>query len=110
VPATATLAKPISVVISLENLGNIQASGSLDVLFETSASASGTNPIQVGNLTTTIKLAPGKTQILHLKPVIASGSPTGEMYLIAVVDPANVFSDIDLANNTVISSSAIKIG
>jgi cyclophilin family peptidyl-prolyl cis-trans isomerase len=110
VPASGKIGKSISVTLSLGNLGNELAAGKLQIAFAFSSSSTGANPFAAATLQSAIKLPAGKTQILHLKVPVAAGTPAGAVYAIATLDPANLFGDVNLANNTVISSSAITLG
>ena len=109
VPASAATGKSITVALSLNNLGNIIAAGHLEIAFIGSASSNGSNPFALATLQTTIRLQPGKIQIVHLKVPVPAGVPLGTMYLTADVDPSNAFDETDLTNNVVVSGSAIKI-
>jgi hypothetical protein len=64
--------------MTLANDGQTSAAGVLDILFELSTSANGSNPFQVANITTRISLAPGGSKSVTLSVPVALGSPSGD--------------------------------
>ena len=102
-----TLGSVFSVTLDVTNHGNKTAQGTLDTLFEMSTSGNGSNPFQVANVTVPIKIKPGASEILHLNVPTALGGPTGEEYIVAVLDPMNAFDEPSLSNNTAISLTRV---
>jgi hypothetical protein len=109
VPAAGHLGSTISVTLDVSNIGNETAKGTLATLFELSTSANGANPFQVATLTKHISITAGKSELLHLRVPVALGSPSGNQFIVAVLDPSNVFNDSNLANNTAISAAPVSL-
>lgn len=108
VPAVARLGGKISVALDVTNGGNETAKGTLAILFELSTASDGSNPVQVATLTQRINIKAGKSKVLHLHVPVALGAPSGNQFIAAVLDPANVFNDTNLANNTAISTTPVS--
>lgn len=109
VPAAGQVGKSISVTLEVTNDGNISAAGNLQIAFSASTASNGANPFSLETVSTRINLAPGRTQAVHVKVSLPLGMPTGQLYLVSTLDPNDVFNDVDLANNTAISSSFITV-
>jgi CARDB protein len=107
VPSVAHLGGKISVTLDVSNHGNEIATGTLDTLFELSSNSAGSNPFQVANVGAHIKLKPGASAKLHLNVPVALGSPSGNQFIVAVVDPSDRFNDSNLANNVAISAAPV---
>jgi len=107
-PAAATAGKKFSAAIVVTNTGNVPAAGPLDVVI--SASTDGTLADaagQVASFTKKVNIKPGKSTTLRisgLTPLTA-----GAYFLIAQVDPNNVFGSPDIAGNTFVSATAISV-
>jgi cyclophilin family peptidyl-prolyl cis-trans isomerase len=110
VPGTATIGKTISVTLDVTNSGNTTAAGLLDILFSASAASTGADPVQLAALTQHINLKPGGKITLHLKVPVASGTTAGQQYLVATIDPNDVFNSSGVTNNTTITPTAITFG
>jgi hypothetical protein len=109
-PAVGHPGGRISVTLDVSNLGNETATGTLDALFELSSSSNGSNPFQVANTTTHIRIKAGSAEKLHLSVPVALGSPSGNQFIVAVLDPNNVFNDSNPGNNTAISAAPVSFG
>jgi hypothetical protein len=96
-PGPATEGKKLKVSLSLTEAGNIPVT-SLDILFELSVDGN-SNPFQLANVVAKAKLEPNKPAVVSLSVPIALGGPTGQQYLIAVLDPRDVLNDVNLSNN-----------
>jgi hypothetical protein len=107
-PPTGHLGQKIPVSISVSNFGNIAATGTLDVLFELSSTSDGANPFQAANVSTHINIKPSTTKKLHLRVLVPLGASSGNQYIIATVDPSDVFNDTNLANNVAISTAPVS--
>jgi len=108
VPATARIGAKTSVTLDVTNHGNVTATGKLDTLFDLSANSDGSDPFQVANVTAHISIKPGVTAILHLSVPVALGSPSGDQFIVAVVDPQDVFNDTNPDNNTAVSATPVS--
>ena len=108
IPTSVALGHTFNVTMTLTNDGLTSAAGVLDILFELSSSSNGSNPFQVANVTTRISLAPGGSKSVTLSVPVALGSLTGDMYLMAVIDPMDAFHDVNMSNNITISTTRIS--
>jgi hypothetical protein len=108
VPGIGHLGHKINVTLDVTNLGNETAKGTLDTLFELSVNIGGSNPFQVATLTKHINLKAGGSVKLHLSVPVALGSPSGNQFIVAVLDPNDLFNDSNLANNTAISAAPVS--
>ncbi len=109
VPPTATLGRTLPVALVVKNNGAATAHGTLDVLFEVSGSPTGSNPFQLANMTSPIKLKPDQSVKLNLKVPLALGMPTGNAYIVAVVDPADAFNESNTSDKVSVSSNRVNI-
>ncbi len=109
VPTTATQGQTLPVALVVKNNGTATAHGTLDVLFELSGSSTGSNAIQLANMTSPIKLKPGQSVKLNLKVPLAPGMPTGNAYIVAVVDPADAFNESNTSDKVSVSSNRVNI-
>ena len=108
-PSTATLGQTFPVSLVVKNSGTATAHGSLDVLFEYSASETGSNPFQVANIVSAIDLKPAQSAKLNLKVPLALGSPSGYEYIVAVVDPMDVFNESNTSDKVSVSARPVDI-
>jgi hypothetical protein len=108
VPATGHLGSKISVNLNIKNLGNEIADGTLDTLFELSQSSDGADAVQVATLTSHINLKPNASEKLHLSVPVALGSPSGNQFVVAVLDPNDVFNESPTSNNTAVSAVPVS--
>ena len=98
-PGNGRVGHKIPVTVQVTNSGNIPAKGSLGVEFGLSLSNAGTSPVALGTLSKPISIKPGQSKVIHFSVPLAVGLPTGNQYIVADVDPNNVFLDPNLANN-----------
>jgi hypothetical protein len=108
VPSVVHLGGKMNATLNVSNHGNETATGTLGTLFALSTNSDGSNPFTVATLTKHINLKPGATTKLHLSVPVALGSPSGNQFIVAVVDPSDVFNDSNLANNTAVSTSPVS--
>jgi len=109
VPRSAASGETLAVTIVVKNNGRKTASGTLPILFEVSDYHSGANPLQVATLTNLIRLRNRAMATLNLKVPLALGMPTGSFYIVAVVDPTNVFNESSLSDKTSVSARPVRI-
>jgi hypothetical protein len=108
IPAVGHLGGNISVSVDVTNNGNVIAKHPLDILFELSPNTDGSDPVQAANVAHPISLKPGTSQLLHLHVPVALGLPSGNQFIVAVIDPMDVFDDTDLANNVAVSVTPVS--
>jgi hypothetical protein len=109
VPTTGRLGQKISVVLTVSNLGNEEAKGKLAVAFSDSIFQSGASAVALGTVSTTIAIKPGFSKPLHLRVPVPLGTLSGNQYIVADIDPLDVFHDTNLANNTAFSGSPVSL-
>lgn len=104
-PSSAKGGAKFSETIVVNNLGNIAAKGSLPIVVDASPNGQLTGAAQLISTGKSINIAPGKSVSIRLSlTALASGTSD---FLISRIDPNNTFSDINLANNIVVSPSAV---
>lgn len=108
VPGIGHLGGKISVALDVTNLGNETAKGTLDTLFEMSTSSDGSNPLQVANITSHIIIKPGRSEMLHLHVPVALGSPSGNQFIVAVLDPQDLFNESNPSGDVAISATPVS--
>lgn len=111
VPPSAQTGRPAPFSFNVTNGGTISAVGPLEIKIYASASGlidSGAVEIDDLNLKH-VSIAPGKPLRIRLSKTIAQ-STAGKYFVILNVDPANTFHESNLANNTIVSPSAVVVG
>ncbi|HWE02542.1 MAG TPA: CARDB domain-containing protein [Tepidisphaeraceae bacterium] len=109
VPTTARLGKKIPVTLVLTNNGNAPAKNVLDVAFADSPLPTGASPAALGTVSTHINLKANSSKTLHLKVTVPLGTLSGNQYIVATVDPSDVFNDTNLANNVTVSAAPVSL-
>lgn len=104
--ATGKLGKPYTETLTISNSGNIAAAGPLSIVIDASPDGNLSDGVQVASLPKTINIKPGKSITV---PVKVTASSAGTAFLIAQIDPANTFADVNLANNLVVSPAVVVI-
>jgi hypothetical protein len=105
VPSSGVIGRSISVTLDVSNSGNILASGPLQVAFAASPTPDGADAFALGTVSTHISLKPGVTHPAHLSIRLPAGVVAGSEYLVATVDPGDLYADVDLSNNTAVSAT-----
>ena len=98
--------KKFTETIIVTNTGNTAATGPLAIQVQTSPDANPANGTSLANLTKQINLKPNKSLSIVLSLLAPSA---GSFFLIFTADPSNTFADINLANNTAISSGPVTV-
>jgi len=111
VPAVLNPNKPVAVIVSVTNGGNIPAVGPLAVAFYARpAGTSGNADVLLATPAQKVKLSPHASKSLRYEFALPQTLKAGTAYtLVAVLDPANTFKETDLANNTLVGSSSFTI-
>ena len=104
--ATAKSSRHFNETIKITNDGNISAKGPLEIEVETSPGASTANATAFTTITRNINLGANRSVI---EPLSLTAPAAGSDFLIFVIDPNNTFSDVNLANNLVVSPLALTI-
>jgi hypothetical protein len=99
----------LPVTVDVTNDGNVLARGNLAVNFGESTDMSGSSPANLATLSKHISIRPGKTQVLHFLVTLPLGIPTGNQFIVANVDPMDVYNDPNLLNNIGVSGSPITV-
>jgi len=108
VPATAKAGKKTTVTLNVTNNGTVPAKGALPIFIyaeptptlpQNRGTATGSKPFR-------INLKPGKSVRLTLPNLLL---PAGSDFLVAQVDPTNLFNDSNTANNTFATSTPITV-
>jgi fibronectin type 3 domain-containing protein len=109
VPLAEKIGKKQTVKITVTNQGTTAAVGLLPIVLDASTDgALDGSAVPILRISRPINLRPGKSVKLALSFVATSPIPTGS-YLIAQLDPANTFGDVNVANNTFASLQPIVI-
>jgi CARDB len=95
--------------VTIFNNGNVTATGTVKIEFQTSTSPDGSNPVFIVTETEQIKIAPGKSKSFHNARKVALGTLPGAYYTIATVDPGNTFDESDTTNNTAIATIPLTV-
>jgi len=110
-PTTLKPAKKTSATVTVTNNGNIPASGTLQVeFFARPVGTTGSSDVPIATPATRIKLASGASKRLRFSYVPPAALIAGTDYtLVAVLDPNHLFSDSNLANNTLVGSYVFTV-
>ncbi|HET6250077.1 MAG TPA: CARDB domain-containing protein [Tepidisphaeraceae bacterium] len=106
-PSAGHVGKHIPVSVEVTNSGNILAKGPVSVAFSVSATPDGASAVPLATIVHHISLKPGKSSVIHFNVPVALGSPTGNQYVVADVDPSDAFLDSNLANNMTVGQQPI---
>jgi hypothetical protein len=101
--ATATVA------VEVANEGTTKATGNLGIVVGLSASAVDVNAINPLSPHEKINLAVGATKTFNIKLKVPVGFVPGTYVAVAQIDPIDLFSDTNLANNTAISLNSLTV-
>ncbi len=110
VAKTASNAKPLPVTFSLENLGTVAASGTIDIDFFVSTDMTlDTSDVQLGgDFPVAAHVANGKTQNVKFNLPLSS-VPAGSYFLVAKVNSTNSLTESNTGNNIIFSTTPIAI-
>jgi hypothetical protein len=109
VPLVERIGKKQTVTITVSNQGTTAAVGVLPIVLDASADgALDGSAVPVLQTTRPINLRPGKSTRISLNFIATSAMRTNG-YLIAQLDPANRLGDVNIANNTFVSSQRITV-
>jgi hypothetical protein len=104
-PVKGTIGKRLSVTVDVTNDGNSLASGPLQIAFAVSQNTDGSDSFALGTLGTRISLMRGVSRKMVFSVPLVPGTPGGNTYIVATVDPADMFVDSNLMNNTAVSTT-----
>ena len=110
VARTASTAKPLPVTFSLENLGTVAASGTIDIDFFVSSDMTlNTSDVELGaDFPVVAHVANGKSQNVKFNLPLSSVSP-GSYFLVAKINTTNSLAESTTGNNTIFSTTPITI-
>jgi hypothetical protein len=106
------LAKPgktIAVAVEVFNNGDTVASGKLFADLSFSTSPDGSSPVGAITGDKKIHLKPGTHVTVTVKVKVPIGFTPGTYYAVADIDPNNTVGEINLANNTAISTDTLTV-
>jgi hypothetical protein len=99
-----------TVAVTVTNSGNVTATGPLAINLEYSTSSSGSAPTLLTGEDVSINLAAGASKVFDFAVPIAGGTPSGNYYIVTVLDPDNTFHESNtLTNRTAVTSTAITV-
>lgn len=103
---TVKLGKKGKAQLLITNNGNVLAKGKLTLQLSLSTDQTLANGTVVATASPAIHILPGKTAKVTL--AFPAGT-AGSFYLLAQLDPANAFGDLNLSNNLVVTSAQITV-
>lgn len=109
VPATGRIGHLLPVTVDVTNNGNVIAQGNLFVNFGESVSTTGSSPVNLGTLSKRIHIKPTATQVLHFMVPLPLGIPSGNQFIVADVDPGDVYNESNLTNQVAVSGSPVSL-
>jgi cyclophilin family peptidyl-prolyl cis-trans isomerase len=104
-----TAGKPATVSVTFNNNGNVNATGTVPMLVQLSATADGADPVTVEATAVKTNLAPGKSETAKFKVVIPAGTVAGSYYIVTTVDSSNLLAEPSLADNVIVSAAAVAV-
>lgn len=110
-PAALASGKNISLPLTIQNLGNLAATGTIDVdLFASSdATLDETDKSLATNIPVKINIKPGKSQNVKLRIPAGTSFVAGSDFLIANINTTQLLGEMIFSNNTIVSGSTIAL-
>ncbi len=106
-PASILVGKKVGATLVVKNDGTIPAIGPLlIVLYSSLTGVIDQNAVELKSVTRRINLRPRQSVRIPLRKILTA-QIKGKFYLVANIDPANVFNDVALANNTIASNAIV---
>lgn len=90
--------KNAAITFFVTNNGNVPATGSLPIQIDLATDASGDQGVDLVPISTHINVKAGKTTRLTVHEAVSVAD--GSYYIFVKLDPANTFSDVNIANNS----------
>jgi hypothetical protein len=107
---TIAIGKKNSITLTVQNLGNVPASGLLKMDFYASTTADGVidaGDILLGSVTKKLKLKNGASKNIKVSGgVVDPAFPPGTYFITAVINNPPVIAETSAANNTVVSTTS----
>ena len=104
---TLAIGRRSSIPITIQNLGNVPATGVLNISVYASTDATvGTGDILLGTSSRPLKLKNGKTRVIRISGIIDPALPPGTYFIGAVVNSPAAIAETTAANNTVVSTTS----
>ncbi len=102
--------KPVSLPLTIQNLGNIPATGTItvDLFSSLDATPDGSDPVLASNIPVRINIKGGKSQTVSLR-VPAGATHAGSAFLIAKINSTQSITESTLGNNDVVSSAVVPV-
>jgi hypothetical protein len=98
-------------LLTITNGGNVVAAGKLTVGLSLSSNSNGLDPVEPSTYSFNVKIEPGESTTLTLKPKIPVGNPLGSFSLVASVDHSDTLTAIgsDITDSTVVSGTSLTV-
>ena len=106
---TVTPGKPFTLTVDVTNHGNVTATGPLAIDIGRSLSAAGTTPTDEGITAKTVKILPGKTDVIKLTRNVPVDVSLGSYFYVATIDPSAAFANTDLTDNVAITATSLGV-
>jgi subtilase family serine protease len=107
---TIAIGKKNSISLTVQNLGNVPATGQLKMDFYASTTPDGVidaGDILLGSVTKKLKLKNGASKTIKVNGGVVDPSfPPGSYYITAVINNPPAIAETNAANNTVVSTTA----
>ncbi len=109
VPSSAKSGKPVNATLLINNNGTTSADGTLQIALSSSTTNTlDSSAVPIKTISIPLHLAAHKLKIIHLGRLMLPAQ-AGSYFIIARLDPANVFGNVNLANNVILSATAVTV-
>jgi hypothetical protein len=108
-PGTATKGKRTRASIAVANSGNTTAKGTIPVTLATSTNVDGSEPTTFATVNAKVSLKAGTSKNVKLNFIVPAEVPSGQYFIVATLDPANVLGDKSVTNNTIVSTTVLNV-
>jgi hypothetical protein len=104
---TISIGRRSSIPITIENLGNVPATGLLNINFYASTDGTiGAGDILLGTISRPLKLKAGARKVIKASGLIDAALPPGTYFIGATINQPAVITETSAANNTVVSATS----
>jgi hypothetical protein len=108
-PGTATKGKKLKASLAVANSGNVTAKGTIPVTIATSTNVDGSGATSIATVNAKVSIKSGASRNVKVSFVVPAEVASGQYFVVATLDPANVIGDKTVTNNTIVSTTVLNV-